>query len=110
MGTAYGPPRCPVSDVDDEGERAVVDQVDRHHGPEPAGRHLHAATAQGRFTGMVVMKPALVAGPSGAPQAAVVPVERIRNFLEANYVAPQSGAPGVEAAKASLARVICVRK
>ena len=32
-------------------------------------------------------------GPSSAPQAAVVPVERIRNFLEANYVAPSSGAP-----------------
>jgi len=69
-----------------------------------------ALDGQGRFMGMVVMKAPVVAGPAGAPQAAVVPVERIRNFLEANYVAPQSGAPGVEAAKASLARVICVRK
>jgi hypothetical protein len=69
-----------------------------------------ALDGQGRFMGMVVMKAPVVAGPAGAPQAAVVPVERIRNFLEANYVAPQSGAPGVEAAKASMARVICVRK
>ena len=45
------------------------------------------------------MKAPVVAGPGGAPQAAVVPAERIRNFLEANYVAPSSGAAGVEAAK-----------
>jgi peptidoglycan hydrolase-like protein with peptidoglycan-binding domain len=64
----------------------------------------------GRFAGVVVMKAPVVAGPGGAPQAAVVPAERIRNFLEANYVAPSSGAAGVEAAKASVTRVICVRK
>jgi hypothetical protein len=39
-----------------------------------------------------------------------VPAERIRNFLEANYIAPASGGAGVEAAKPSLTRVICVRK
>jgi peptidoglycan hydrolase-like protein with peptidoglycan-binding domain len=69
-----------------------------------------ALDAQGRFAGMVVMKAPVVAGPGGAPQAAVVPAERIRNFLEANYVAPTSGAAGVEAAKASVTRVICVRR
>jgi hypothetical protein len=69
-----------------------------------------ALDAQGRFAGVVVMKAPMVAGPGGAPQAAVVPAERIRNFLEANYVAPASGAVGVEAAKASVTRVICVRK
>jgi hypothetical protein len=69
-----------------------------------------ALDAQGRFAGIVVMKAPVVAGPGGAPQAAVVPVERIRNFLEANYVAPSSGGAGVEAAKASVTRVICVRR
>ena len=59
-----------------------------------------ALDAQGRFAGVVVMKAPVVAGPSSAPRAAVVPVERIRNFLEANYVASTSGAAGVEAAKA----------
>ena len=59
---------------------------------------------------MVVMKAPVVAGPGGAPQAAIVPVDRIRNFLEANYVAPSSGKPGVEDTKASVTRVICVRK
>ncbi|MEA3079744.1 MAG: hypothetical protein QOF05_1152 [Sphingomonadales bacterium] len=69
-----------------------------------------ALDAQGRFAGMVVMKAPVVAGPSSPPRAAVVPAERIRNFLEANYVASTSGAAGVEAAKASVTRVICVRK
>jgi peptidoglycan hydrolase-like protein with peptidoglycan-binding domain len=69
-----------------------------------------ALDGQGRFAGVVVMKAPMVAGPSSPPRAAVVPAERIRNFLEANYVAPSSGAAGVEAAKASVTRVICVRK
>jgi hypothetical protein len=69
-----------------------------------------ALDAQGRFAGMVVVKNPVVAGPAGPPQAAVVPAERIRNFLEANDVAPSSGPPAVEAAKASVTRVICVRK
>ena len=69
-----------------------------------------ALDAQGRFAGMAVMKAPVVAGPGGAPRAAIVPVDRIRNFLEANYVAPSSGKPGVEDTKASVTRVICVRK
>jgi peptidoglycan hydrolase-like protein with peptidoglycan-binding domain len=69
-----------------------------------------ALDAQGRFAGVVAMKAPVVAGPSSPPRAAVVPAERIRNFLEANYVASTSGAAGVEAAKASVTRVICVRK
>ncbi|MEA2934874.1 MAG: hypothetical protein QOD74_1520, partial [Variibacter sp.] len=69
-----------------------------------------AIEAQGRFAGIVVTKAPVVAGPGGAPQASVVPVDRIRDFLEANYVAPSSGGAGVEAAKPSVTRVICVRK
>jgi peptidoglycan hydrolase-like protein with peptidoglycan-binding domain len=69
-----------------------------------------ALDTQGRFAGVVVMKAPVVAGPSSPPRAAVVPAERIRNFLEANYVASTSGAAGVEAAKATVTRVICVRK
>jgi peptidoglycan hydrolase-like protein with peptidoglycan-binding domain len=65
---------------------------------------------QGRFAGVAVLKAPMVAGPAGAPQAGVVPVDRIRNFLEANYVPPASGNPGVEGTKASVTRVICVRK
>ena len=51
----------------------------------PLRRHGGAEAAGGR-------------GPGGAPRAAVVPAERIRNFLEANYVAPSSGtSPALEA-------------
>lgn len=65
----------------------------------------------GRFFGMVGMKPAVVAGTgAAAPKATIVPAETIRNFIEANYVAPSSGQAGTEHAKASIVRVICVRK
>ena len=59
---------------------------------------------------MVVLKTPVVAGPAQSPQAAVVPLERVINFLEANYVAPSSGPSGAAAAKTSVVRVICVRK
>jgi len=39
-----------------------------------------------------------------------VPVDAIRRFLEAHYVTPAAGRAGAEAAKASVARVMCVRR
>jgi hypothetical protein len=69
-----------------------------------------ALDAQGHFAGVVALKSSVVAGPAGAPQASVVPADAIRNFLEAHFVAPASGDAGADAAKASLTRVICVRK
>jgi peptidoglycan hydrolase-like protein with peptidoglycan-binding domain len=78
--------------------------------PAPGFSGAAALDAQGRFAGMAVVKAPLVAGPGGAPRAAIVPAERIRNFLEVNYIAPSSGTAGVEAAKLSVTRVICVRK
>jgi hypothetical protein len=59
---------------------------------------------------MVALKPSVVAGPAGPPRAELVPAEAIRNFLEAHFVAPVSGGAGVDAVKASVTRVICVRK
>src|SRR5688500_4152709 len=41
MQTGYG------SGVDDQGHWPVIDQGNLHHGPEPAGGHLHAPLAQG---------------------------------------------------------------
>jgi peptidoglycan hydrolase-like protein with peptidoglycan-binding domain len=65
----------------------------------------------GRFFGMVELKIPVVAGTTAvAPKATIVPAETIKNFIEANYVAPSSGQTGVENAKASVVRVICVRK
>jgi peptidoglycan hydrolase-like protein with peptidoglycan-binding domain len=82
--------------------------------PAPAWGFSGAAVldAQGRLAGMVVLKAPVVAGPapSGA-QAAMVPGETIRRFLERANVAPvSSGATGLEAAKAAVVRVICARK
>jgi peptidoglycan hydrolase-like protein with peptidoglycan-binding domain len=65
----------------------------------------------GRFFGMVELKIPVVAGTAAAaPKATIVTAETIRTFIEANYVAPASGQTGVENAKASVVRVICVRK
>jgi hypothetical protein len=110
-----------IADPQVQGGGAAISTVDAKVGIAAEVRPLETAPAlgfsgaaaldgQGRFAGVVVTKAAVVAGPSGPPRAAVVPAERIRNFLEANYVSPSSGAAGVEAAKASVTRVICVRK
>jgi hypothetical protein len=73
-----------------------------------------ALDKQGRFAGMVRLKSPVVASAGAAsvplPQAAVVPVEAIRRFLDGQYVTPSTGPGGVEAMKASLVRVICIRK
>jgi hypothetical protein len=82
--------------------------------PAPAAGFSGAAAldGQGRLAGMSIFKPSVVAGPAlAAAQAEFVPVERIKTFLAARGVAlAQSGASGVEAAKAAVRRVICVRK
>ena len=113
-----------IADPQTQGGGATVSAVSVKFGAESSTRPLETAPAlgfagaaaldaQGHFAGLVVMKAPVVAGAGntgGALRASVVPVERIRNFLEANYVAPASGKTGVEDAKASVTRVICVRK
>src|SRR3954471_19800969 len=72
-----------------------------------------ALDAQGRLAGIASLKVPMVAGAAPTPvtTASLTPVERIRNFLDAQNVAPTpAGAAGIEAAKASVVRVICVRK
>ena len=71
-----------------------------------------ALDGQGRVAGMVTLKTPVVASAGGAPppQAAVVPVETIRKFLEAQNVMPASGRSSADAIKAALVRVICVRR
>jgi peptidoglycan hydrolase-like protein with peptidoglycan-binding domain len=70
-----------------------------------------ALDAEGVFAGVALLKPVVVAGPSTAApaaQAALVPADVVREFLKANDVSAASGAPAD--AKASVVRVICVRK
>jgi peptidoglycan hydrolase-like protein with peptidoglycan-binding domain len=81
--------------------------------PAPALGFSGAAAldADGKFAGLALLKPAMVAGPATATptaQAVLVPADTVREFLKANGVNATSG--GSSDAKASVARVICVRK
>jgi peptidoglycan hydrolase-like protein with peptidoglycan-binding domain len=72
--------------------------------PVPALGFAGAAALdnQGRVAGIVSLK----AGNAGALQASVIPAESIRKFLTGASVTPSGGTD----VKASLVRVICVRK
>jgi peptidoglycan hydrolase-like protein with peptidoglycan-binding domain len=83
--------------------------------PQPGFSGAAALDPQGRFVGMVGLKTAVTAnvGAAGAqPQAMLVSAAIIRSFLAAQKLAPAAAARsgGVDAVKASLVRVICVRK
>jgi peptidoglycan hydrolase-like protein with peptidoglycan-binding domain len=68
---------------------------------------------QGRFAGLVTLKTAVIAdvgATSSQPLAAMVPAQSIRSFLDREKLPPAPGRTGVDAAKASAVRVICVRK
>jgi peptidoglycan hydrolase-like protein with peptidoglycan-binding domain len=80
--------------------------------PAPAVGFSGAAAldGDGKFAGIALLKPVLVAGPSSAApaaQAALVPADAVREFLKANGVNASGGSSD---AKASVVRVICVRK
>jgi hypothetical protein len=66
--------------------------------------------ARGRLAGMVDLRPPVVAGSGGAAGqgAALVPVETIRAFLQAQHIAPAAAANA--AINQCGLRVICVRK
>ena len=77
--------------------------------PAPALGFAGAAALDGdaRLVGMVDVRGA--SDKAGA-QAAMVPAEAIRTFLAAQSIAPASGPASLDDAKASVVRVICVRK
>jgi peptidoglycan hydrolase-like protein with peptidoglycan-binding domain len=80
--------------------------------PAPAVGFSGAAAfdADGKFAGIALLKPVVVAGPSNAApaaQATLVSADAVREFLKANAV---NAADGSSEAKASVVRVICVRK
>ena len=69
-----------------------------------------AIDADGRFAGVALLKPAMVAGPATsvpASQAVMVSAETVRDFLKANDVTANGTSTD---AKAAVVRVICVRK
>lgn len=71
-----------------------------------------ALDAQGRIFGMVTLKAPVLAsaGTAAIPAATVVPVAVIRQFLDSQYVTPATGNSRIDAARASVVRVICVRR
>jgi hypothetical protein len=80
--------------------------------PAPALGFSGAAAldADGKFAGLALLKPAVVAGAANAApttQAVLVPADAVREFLRANGVNAAGGSPD---AKAAVVRVICVRK
>ncbi|MEX0752537.1 MAG: serine protease [Xanthobacteraceae bacterium] len=83
--------------------------------PVPISGFSGAAAIDGGngFAGMVQLKPQILAGaePSDLPApATIISAEAIRDFLRAQSVQPASGNCEVAQAKASVVRVICVRK
>lgn len=69
-----------------------------------------AVDGEGKFAGVALLKPAVVAGPATTvptTQAAMVSAETVRDFLKANGVAGNGTSTD---AKAAIVRVICVRK
>ncbi|MBS0529307.1 MAG: trypsin-like peptidase domain-containing protein [Proteobacteria bacterium] len=80
--------------------------------PAPAIGFSGAAAldADGKFAGVALLKPVVVAGPSSsapAAQAVLAPADAVQAFLKAKEVTP---ATATSDAKASVVRVICVRK
>jgi hypothetical protein len=82
--------------------------------PAPALGFSGAAAldGQGRLVGVALTKTAVTAGPTYVvSQAQLVPAEEIKAFLSGrNIVSATTASAGLEAAKASVVRVICVRK
>jgi peptidoglycan hydrolase-like protein with peptidoglycan-binding domain len=96
--------------------KAAITQVgsgnDLALAPAPAVGFSGAAAFDndGNFAGIALLKPVVVAGPSNAApatQAALVSADIAREFLKANGVNAVEGSSEV---KASVVRVICVRK
>ena len=84
--------------------------------PAPAVGFSGAAVLDpdGKFAGLALLKPVIVAGPptaAPAAQATLIPADTVREFLKANGVAASDGSSDARASVIpSVVRVICVRK
>lgn len=78
--------------------------------PGPGFAGAAALDADGRLVGIVASRPQRVAGPNAAGGAALIPAASVKALLAGQGSAPVSGHTGLEAAKAAVVRVICVRE
>jgi trypsin-like peptidase len=95
-----------------KGALAPVTSSDSALSPPPAVGFSGgpAIDADGKFAGVALLKPAMIAGPPTsmpASQAVIVSAETARDFLKANDVVANGTSTD---AKAAVVRVICVRK
>jgi hypothetical protein len=103
-GAAVSSVKSSVAQVGSGGDLALS--------PAPAVGFSGAAAldGDGKFAGIALLKPVMVAGPPNATpaaQAALVPADVVLEFLKANSVSASSESSD---AKASVVRVICARK
>jgi peptidoglycan hydrolase-like protein with peptidoglycan-binding domain len=102
-GAAASSVKASIAQVGSGGDLALA--------PVPAVGFSGAAAldTDGKFAGIALLKPVVIAGPSNAAaaQAALVSADTVREFLKANGV---SAAVGSSDPRASVVRVICVRK
>ncbi len=103
-GSAVSRAKAQVTKVADGGDLALSPP------PAPGFSGAAALDGDGKFAGIALLKPVTVAGPANATaaaQAVLVTSDGVQDFLKAHDV---SGANGTADAKASVLRVICVRK
>ena len=109
-----------IADPQNQGGGAAVSSVKASVTPVGSGGDLALSPApslgfsgaaaldpEGRFAGVALLKPVVVAGPANAAPAALVSADAVRDFLNAHDV---KAAGGSQDARASVVRVICVRK
>jgi hypothetical protein len=112
-----------IADPQQQGGNAATTATAAKLGPpNGTGRPLEPAPAlgfsgaaaldpRGRLVGVALLKLAAMAGPTYVvSQALFVPAEDIRALLNGRNLAPANGPSGLDAAKAAVVRVICVRK
>lgn len=110
-----------ISDPQNQGGRSAVTSVTSVAAPAGSDVTLSpelglgfsgaaAIDGDGKFAGIARLKPAVVAGQPGTAlpsQSVLVPADAVREFLKANNV---TTATGPSDAKASVLRLVCVRK
>jgi peptidoglycan hydrolase-like protein with peptidoglycan-binding domain len=116
-----------IADPQNQGGAAAASSVKAAAAPTGGGADLALSPApavgfsgaaaldsDGKFAGIALLKPAVVAGPPNAAlaaQAVLVPADTVAEFLKANGVTTEGGSTDARIdAKASVVRVICVRK